>query len=76
VFLEINTLPGLTRMSFVPQQLAAEGTSMKSFLEGQIALARRRRDRPQAQTIVPEVEEPQELPRVKVALRRSGKKRS
>jgi D-alanine-D-alanine ligase len=45
VFLEINTLPGLTRMSFVPQQLAAEGTSMKSFLEGQIALARRRRDR-------------------------------
>jgi D-alanine-D-alanine ligase len=45
VFLEINTLPGLTRMSFVPQQLAAEGTSMKSFLEGQIGLARRRRDR-------------------------------
>ncbi|HYZ88565.1 MAG TPA: ATP-grasp domain-containing protein [Myxococcales bacterium] len=45
VFLEINTLPGLTRMSFVPQQLAAEGTSMKSFLEGQIALARRRRNR-------------------------------
>jgi D-alanine-D-alanine ligase len=45
VFLEINTLPGLTRMSFVPQQLAAEGTSLKSFLEGQIALARRRRDR-------------------------------
>jgi D-alanine-D-alanine ligase len=45
VFLEINTLPGLTRMSFIPQQLAAEGTSLRSFLEGQIALARRRRDR-------------------------------
>jgi len=45
VFLEINTLPGLTRMSFVPQQLAAEDTSLKSFLEAQIALARRRRDR-------------------------------
>ena len=45
VFLEINTLPGLTRMSFIPQQLAVEGTSMKSFLEGQIALAMRRRDR-------------------------------
>ena len=45
VFLELNTLPGLTRMSFVPQQLAAEGTSMQSFLQGQIALARRRRDR-------------------------------
>ncbi len=45
VFLEINTLPGLTKMSFVPQQLAAEGTSMSDFLEGQIALAKRRRDR-------------------------------
>ena len=45
VFLELNTLPGLTRASFIPQQLAAEGTTMLSFLEGQIALARRRRDR-------------------------------
>jgi D-alanine-D-alanine ligase len=45
VFLEINTLPGLTRMSFIPQQLAAEGTTMKAFLDAQIALARRRRDR-------------------------------
>lgn len=43
VFLEINTLPGLTRASFVPQQLAAEGTAMKPFLEEQIELARRRR---------------------------------
>ncbi len=46
VFLELNTLPGLTRRSFIPQQLAAEGTSMLEFLEGQIALGRRRRDRP------------------------------
>src|SRR6267142_1922953 len=45
VFLEINTLPGLTRMSFIPQQLAAEGTPMKSFLDSQLALARHRRDR-------------------------------
>ena len=45
VFLELNTLPGLTRMSFIPQQLAAEGTSMISFLEGQLAIARSRRDR-------------------------------
>jgi D-alanine-D-alanine ligase len=44
-FLELNTLPGLTRRSFIPQQLAVEGTSMLAFLEGQIALARRRRDR-------------------------------
>ena len=45
VFLELNTLPGLTRASFIPQQLAAEGTSMLHFLEGQVALALRRRDR-------------------------------
>lgn len=45
VFLELNTLPGLTRASFLPQQLAAEGTPMLKFLEGQLALARRRRDR-------------------------------
>jgi D-alanine-D-alanine ligase len=45
VFLELNTLPGLTRRSFIPQQLAAEGTSILEFLEGQIALARARRDR-------------------------------
>lgn len=45
VFLELNTLPGLTRMSFIPQQLAADGTPLASFLEDQITLARRRRDR-------------------------------
>ena len=45
VFLELNTLPGLTRASFIPQQLAVEGTSMLQFLEGQLDLARRRRDR-------------------------------
>src|SRR5256714_2664079 len=44
VFLELNTLPGLTRASFLPQQLAADGTSMLSFLEGQLAIARKRRD--------------------------------
>ncbi len=45
VFLELNTLPGLTRASFIPQQLAVEGTTMLQFLEGQLALGRRRRDR-------------------------------
>jgi len=45
VFLELNTLPGLTRASFIPQQLAVEGTSMQHFLEGQVALALHRRDR-------------------------------
>ena len=45
VYLETNTLPGLTRRSFIPQQLAAEGTAIAGFLEGQLALARARRDR-------------------------------
>lgn len=45
VFLELNTLPGLTRASFIPQQLAVEGTTLLSFLEGQLAIARNRRDR-------------------------------
>ncbi|MCI0572194.1 MAG: ATP-grasp domain-containing protein [Myxococcaceae bacterium] len=42
VFLEINTLPGMTKASFIPQQLAAEGTPVREFLEGQLELARRR----------------------------------
>lgn len=43
VFLETNTLPGLTRASFLPQQLAAEGVSVGAFLAAQVSLARRRR---------------------------------
>jgi len=39
VFLEINTLPGLTRASFIPQQLAAAGIDMRRFLERQIEIA-------------------------------------
>ncbi len=42
VYLETNTLPGLTRASFIPQQLAAAGIPMQSFLARQLALARRR----------------------------------
>ena len=42
VFLETNTLPGLTRQSFVPQQLAVEGTSIRDFLVGQLELAHHR----------------------------------
>lgn len=38
-FLETNTLPGLTKMSFVPQQLLAAKISMKEFVEGQLSLA-------------------------------------
>jgi len=42
VFLEINNLPGLTRASFIPQQLAAAGISMQDFLSRQVGLARSR----------------------------------
>lgn len=42
VLLEINTLPGLTKASFIPQQLAAEGTDLRAFLLGQVELAQAR----------------------------------
>jgi len=42
VYLETNTLPGLTRASFLPQQLAAAGIPMRAFLASQLTLARRR----------------------------------
>ncbi len=46
VLLEINTLPGLTKASFIPQQLAAAGRDVGAFLKAQLELARRRRDEP------------------------------
>jgi D-alanine-D-alanine ligase len=39
VFLETNTLPGLSKMSFVPQQLVAAKISVHDFVKGQIDLA-------------------------------------
>jgi D-alanine-D-alanine ligase len=42
VLLEINTLPGMTNASFIPQQLAAAGRDVKAFLEQQLELARNR----------------------------------
>lgn len=42
VFLEINTLPGLTKASFIPQQLAAAGKDIRAFLAWQLELARTR----------------------------------
>jgi D-alanine-D-alanine ligase len=42
VFLEINTLPGLTKASLYPKALAAQGIGFREFLGGQIALAVRR----------------------------------
>ncbi len=44
VFLETNTLPGLTRASFIPQQVAAIKQDFAEFLHTQITLAIKRRD--------------------------------
>jgi len=42
-FLELNTLPGLTTASLVPQQLRAGGIDFRFFLEKQVELARHTR---------------------------------
>lgn len=42
-YLETNTLPGLTKASFVPQQLQSAGISMREFIKSQIELAESRR---------------------------------
>jgi D-alanine-D-alanine ligase len=39
-FLELNTLPGLTTSSLVPQQLHEAGISFRDFLDQQIAIAK------------------------------------
>ena len=41
-FLEINTLPGLTKASLYPKALGVQGIAFPDFLAGQIALAERR----------------------------------
>lgn len=38
VILEINTLPGLTKASFIPQQLSAIKTDLRAFFSAQILL--------------------------------------
>lgn len=43
VFLETNTLPGLSKASFIPQQLKAADIEFKRFIEDQLRLAERRR---------------------------------
>jgi len=42
VFLETNTLPGLTKASLYPKALKAQGIEFADFLRGQIALAEKR----------------------------------
>jgi D-alanine-D-alanine ligase len=46
VFLETNTLPGLTKASLYPKALKAEGIDFVDFLRDQIALAARRARKP------------------------------
>ncbi len=41
-FLETNTLPGLTKMSFIPQQLKSAGIDLGDFVEDQLELAEQR----------------------------------
>jgi D-alanine-D-alanine ligase len=41
-FLEVNTLPGLTTSSLVPQELAVTGIGFREFLERQVELAAER----------------------------------
>ena len=41
-YLETNTLPGMTKASFIPQQLRAAAIGLKDFVEGQINLASKR----------------------------------
>ena len=42
IFLETNTLPGLTKASLYPKALKAQGIEFAGFLQDQIALAQRR----------------------------------
>ena len=45
VFIETNTLPGLTSASFIPQQLEAAAIPMVDFFQHQLALAFQRYER-------------------------------
>jgi D-alanine-D-alanine ligase len=42
IFLETNTLPGLTKASLYPKALMAQGIEFADFLKDQIALAETR----------------------------------
>ena len=42
IFLETNTLPGLSKASFIPQQLHAAAISMETFLHEQLQIAQKR----------------------------------
>jgi D-alanine-D-alanine ligase len=45
IYLETNTLPGLTKASLYPKALTAQGIGFAEFLQDQIALAEKRTQR-------------------------------
>ena len=45
IYLETNTLPGLTKASLYPKALKAQGIEFADFLHDQIALATKRAQR-------------------------------
>jgi D-alanine-D-alanine ligase len=45
IYLETNTLPGLTKASLYPKMLKAQGIEFSDFLQDQVALAVRRTQR-------------------------------
>ncbi len=53
VFLEINNLPGMTRASFIPQQLTAAGIPIPEFLARQLELAQKRYENAQKRKAKP-----------------------
>ncbi len=60
VLLEINTLPGLTKASFIPQQLAAANRDVAAFLHHQLELGRRRAEASAQGGVVPVTDEESE----------------
>lgn len=44
IYLETNTLPGMTKASFIPQQLEAAGIKVRDFLEEQLFIANKRKN--------------------------------
>ncbi len=60
VYLETNTLPGLTKASLYPKELKARGIDFAEFLKGQIEIAERRA---RGWGAAPEMEPAQALPK-------------
>ena len=53
IYLETNTLPGLTKASLYPKALKAQGIEFADFLQDQIVLAAKRRAQDRAGSAAP-----------------------